>query len=72
MSDLTPGPALECEFCGATTPCTPEDAAEGMCLMCDESAIVVTLVACPAPDPEQCEDETHDYGTGFHHEPVAR
>jgi hypothetical protein len=62
---LTPGPAVECDNCGYQ-PVTPKDQENETCPTCDEYAPAVTLSACPAPDPKECNDDHHDFGITMH------
>lgn len=68
MAELTPGPAIDCELsCGVSL--VAADYKGDDCPLCDEPAMAITLVECPAPDYATCHDENHDYGTGMHHAP---
>lgn len=66
MSELTAGPAIECDEDGVT-PISERDAVDGVdeCPFCEEPGTVINLVECVEGGP--CEDEEHDFGTGFHH-----
>lgn len=72
-TDITPGPAVDCEFgCGAVTPVTEEDLRRGNdeCPLCEEPGTLIRIETCGKG--AECDHADHHFGTGFHHIEVPR
>lgn len=69
MSDLTPGPAVDCDSDGIM-PVAAEDEAflSHECPNCGEHAQPIILTACDKG--EDCDADEHDFGHGMHVEEV--
>lgn len=76
--NLDPGIYAHCIECDTYTPMEDvgDDAACGRCQEEEERDAYLTEVErvfpCPAPDPNQCADENHHWGSGMHHEDVEQ